>query len=209
MVKIPIWVWIAVPACLLLFVFVSQLIEGAYWRGIAEDAGIRVEEQQTVIDSISSEVDSLEIELDRADSTIIEIRSQNEIEVARLIERGRQAQSRSETITATLRQSLDSIQVVELDEIVENYEIQIAVLDSVIVEERRMTAAERLRADHASELILGLRKTLDAHEVKDIIQVRQIEGLSKAMTPSFGLRIKADWWLAIAGLGVGYALWGE
>ena len=209
MVKIPIWVWIAVPACLLLFVFVSQLIEGAYWRGIAEDAGIRVEEQQTVIDSISSEVDSLEIELDRADSTIIEIRSQNEIEVARLIERGRQAQSRSETITATLRQSLDSIQVVELDEIVENYEIQIAVLDSVIVEERRMTAAERLRANHASELILGLRKTLDAHEVKDIIQARQIEGLSKAMTPSLGLRIKADWWLAVTGIGVGYVLWGR
>jgi hypothetical protein len=209
MVKIPIWVWIAVPACLLLFVFVSQLIEGAYWRGIAEDAGIRVEEQQTVIDSISSEVDSLEIELDRADSTIIEIRSQNEIEVARLIERGRQAQSRSETITATLRQSLDSIQVVELDGIVENYEIQIAVLDSVIVEERRMTAAERLRANHASELILGLRKTLDAHEVKDIIQARQIEGLSKAMTPSLGLRIKADWWLAVTGIGVGYVLWGR
>ena len=116
---------------------------------------------------------------------------------------------RSEAITASLRESLDSIQVVKLDEIVESYETQIAVLDSLVIEERTLTAAERLRADQAQELILTMRKELTAHEFKDIIQRRQIEALDKAMNPSLGLRLKVDWWLAATGLAAGYVIWGR
>ena len=209
MVRIPTWVWIAVPAFLLVFALVNQLTESAYWRGIAEDTGVRVEEQQVVIDSISERTDSLEIELERSDSAIVEIRTQNQVEVARLRERSRQAQMRSEAITASLRESLDSIQVVKLDEIVESYETQIAVLDSLVIEERTLTAAERLRADQAQELILTMRQELTAHEFKDIIQRRQIEALGKAMKPSLGLRLKVDWWLAATGLAAGYVIWGK
>jgi hypothetical protein len=209
MVKIPSWVWVAVPASLLVFGLINQLTESAYWRGIAEDTAIRVEEQQVVIDSISERTDSLEIELERSDSAIVEIRTQNQIEVARLRERSRQAQMRSEAITASLRESLDSIQVVKLDEIVESYETQIAVLDSLVIEERTLTAAERLRADQAHELILTMRQELTAHEFKDIIQRRQIEALDKAMNPSLGLRLKVDWWFAATGLAAGYVIWGR
>jgi hypothetical protein len=209
MVRIPTWVWIAVPASLLVFALVNQLTESAYWRGIAEDTAVRVEEQQVVIDSISERTDSLEIELERSDSAIVEIRTQNQVEVARLRERSRQAQMRSEAITASLRESLDSIQVVKLDEIVESYETQIAVLDSLVIEERTLTAAERLRADQAQELILTMRQELTAHEFKDIIQRRQIEALDKAMNPSLGLRLKVDWWFAATGLAAGYVIWGR
>ena len=209
MVKIPSWVWVAVPASLLVFGLINQLTESAYWRGIAEDTAIRVEEQQVVIDSISERTDSLEIELERSDSAIVEIRTQNQIEVARLRERSRQAQMRSEAITASLRESLDSIQVVKLDEIVESYETQIAVLDSLVIEERTLTAAERLRADQAQELILTMRQELTAHEFKDIIQRRQLEALDKAMNPSLGLRLKVDWWFADTGLAAGYVIWGR
>ena len=209
MVRIPTWVWIAVPAFLLVFALVNQLTESAYWRGFAEDTAVRVEEQQVVIDSISERTDSLEIELERSDSAIVEIRTQNQVEVARLRERSRQAQMRSEAITASLRESLDSIQVVKLDEIVESYETQIAVLDSLVIEERTLTAAERLRADLAQELILTMRQELTAHEFKDIIQRRQIEALGKAMKPSLGLRLKVDWWLAATGLAAGYVIWGK
>ena len=209
MVRIPTWVWIAVPAFLLVFALVNQLTESAYWRGIAEDTGVRVEEQQVVIDSISERTDSLEIELERSDSAIVEIRTQNQVEVARLRERSRQAQMRSEAITASLRESLDSIQVVKLDEIVESYETQIAVLDSLVIEEQTLTAAERLRADQAQELILTMRQELTAHEFKDIIQRRQIEALDKAMNPSLGLRLKVDWWFAATGLAAGYVIWGR
>jgi hypothetical protein len=194
---------------LLVFGLINQLTESAYWRGIAEDTAIRVEEQQVVIDSISERTDSLEIELERSDSAIVEIRTQNQIEVARLRERSRQAQMRSEAITASLRESLDSIQVVKLDEIVESYETQIAVLDSLVIEERTLTAAERLRADQAHELILTMRQELTAHEFKDIIQRRQIEALDKAMNPSLGLRLKVDWWFAATGLAAGYVIWGR
>ena len=209
MVKIPSWVWVAVPASLLVFGLINQLTESAYWRGIAEDIAIRVEEQQVVIDSISERTDSLEIELERSDSAIVEIRTQNQIEVARLRERSRQAQMRSEAITASLRESLDSIQVVKLDEIVESYETQIAVLDSLVIEEQTLTAAERLRADQAQELILTMRQELTAHKFKDIIQRRQLEALDKAMNPSLGLRLKVDWWFAATGLAAGYVIWGR
>jgi hypothetical protein len=209
MVKIPSWIWVVVPASLLVFGLINQLTESAYWRGIAEDTAIRVEEQQVVIDSISERTDSLEIELERSDSAIVEIRTQNQIEVARLRERSRQAQMRSEAITASLRESLDSIQVVKLDEIVESYETQIAVLDSLVIEEQTLTAAERLRADQAQELILTMRQELTAHEFKDIIQRRQLEALDKAMNPSLGLRLKVDWWFAATGLAAGYVIWGR
>ena len=209
MVKIPSWVWVAVPASLLVFGLINQLTESAYWRGIAEDTAIRVEEQQVVIDSISERTDSLEIELERSDSAIVEIRTQNQIEVARLRERSRQAQMRSEAITASLRESLDSIQVVKLDEIVESYETQIAVLDSLVIKEQTLPAAERLRADQAQELILTMRQELTAHEFKDIIQRRQLEALDKAMNPSLGLRLKVDWWFAATGLAAGYVIWGR
>ena len=209
MVKIPSWVWVAVPASLLVFGLINQLTESAYWRGIAEDTAIRVEEQQVVIDSISERTDSLEIELERSDSAIVEIRTQNQIEVARLRERSRQAQMRAEAITASLRESLDSIQVVKLDEIVESYETQIAVLDSRVIKEQTLTAAERLRADQAQELILTMRQELTAHEFKDIIQRRQLEALDKAMNPSLGLRLKVDWWFAATGLAAGYVIWGR
>ena len=209
MVKIPSWIWVVVPASLLVFGLINQLTESAYWRGIAEDTAIRVEEQQVVIDSISERTDSLEIELERSDSAIVEIRTQNQVEVARLRERSRQAQMRSEAITASLRESLDSIQVVKLDEIVESYETQIAVLDSLVIEEQTLTAAERLRADQAQELILTMRQELTAHEFKDIIQRRQLEALDKAMNPSLGLRLKVDWWFAATGLAAGYVIWGR
>tara|TARA_R110002020_G_scaffold7935_9_gene32612 strand:+ start:645 stop:1247 length:603 start_codon:yes stop_codon:yes gene_type:complete len=199
----------AAAGLLLITVFVSQLANSAYWRGIADDAAIRIEQQQAVIDSIEVVSDSLYFKLQAADSALVETRKTNAAEVARLVARGREAQSRSEAITASLRISLNAQQVIELDAIVDNYKIQIAALDSTIVVERNMTAAEKLRADQAGQLILTMRAQLAAHETKDAVQIRQIEALSNAMTPSLGLRIKADWWMAVAGLGVGYALWGE
>jgi hypothetical protein len=199
----------AAAGLLLITVFVSQLANSAYWRGIADDAAIRIEQQQAVIDSIEVVSDSLYFKLQAADSALVETRKTNAAEVARLVARGREAQSRSEAITASLRISLNAQQVIELDAIVDNYKIQIAALDSTIVVERNMTAAEKLRADQAGQLIVTMRAQLAAHETKDAVQIRQIEALSNAMTPSLGLRIKADWWMAVAGLGVGYALWGE
>ena len=209
MVKLPSWIWMAAAGLLLITVFVSQLANSAYWQGIADDAAIRIEQQQAVIDSIEVVSDSLYFKLQAADSALVETRKTNAAEVARLVARGREAQSRSEAITASLRISLNAQQVIELDAIVDNYKIQIAALDSTIVVERNMTAAEKLRADQAGQLILTMRAQLAAHETKDAVQIRQIEALSNAMTPSLGLRIKADWWMAVAGLGVGYALWGE
>ena len=209
MVKLPSWIWMAAAGLLLITVFVSQLANSAYWQGIADDAAIRIEQQQAVIDSIEVVSDSLYFKLQAADSALVETRKTNAAEVARLVARGREAQSRSEAITASLRISLNAQQVIELDAIVDNYKIQIAALNSTIVVERNMTAAEKLRADQAGQLILTMRAQLAAHETKDAVQIRQIEALSNAMTPSLGLRIKADWWMAVAGLGVGYAFWGN
>jgi len=98
---------------------------------------------------------------------------------------------------------LDSAQVVELDAVVENYEIQIAALEEVVEVERSLTAAERLRAGQASELALGLRAVIVEHEASAVIMVGQIEALRSSMRPSFGLRLKADWWMAAVGFAIG------
>jgi hypothetical protein len=95
------------------------------------------------------------------------------------------------------------VQVVELDAVVASYEVQISALEEVIVVERSLTVAERLRATQANELVLGLQAVIAEHEGSATIMVGQIEALRSSMQPSFGLRLKADWWMAAVGFAIG------
>ena len=205
---VPTWVWIAIPLIALLTIGLRQSMEASYYRGVADDAERRVEIQEVVLDSVTSVSDSLSIALEHADSIASEQRRINEREVARLTRERIEARDRSQAISERLRMSLDSMQAVELDSIVIGYEIQIQKLDSIVVVERQTRLAEALRADQASELILSLREVIGEHEIKDFIQVAEIAALRGSMRPSLGLRLKADWWLAVVGLAGGYVLWG-
>jgi hypothetical protein len=203
MVKIPSWVWIALPAIALLAVGVRGATQASYFRGIADDAEERLELQELVLDSVSAHADSLAAALARADSAVIAQRREAEREVARLTRSREVARERSEVLSASLRASLDSAQVVELDAVVASYEVQISVLEEVIVVERGLTAAERLRAGQASELVLGLRAVIVEREESATIMASQIAALRSSMQPSFGLRLKADWWMAAVGFAIG------
>jgi len=205
---VPTWVWIAIPLIALLTIGLRQSMEASYYRGVADDAERRVEIQEVVLDSVTSVSDSLSVALENADSIASEQRRINEREVARLTRERIEARDRSQAISERLRMSLDSMQAVELDSIVIGYEIQIQKLDSIVVVERETRMAEALRADQASELILSLRGVIGEHEIKDFIQEAEIAALRGSMRPSLGLRLKADWWLAVVGLAGGYVLWG-
>ena len=203
MVRIPPWVWVGLAVVGVLAVFVQQSSQASYWRGIADDAESRLEVQELVLDSVAVHADSLAEALAAADSAATIQRLQAEREVARLTRSREAARERSEAISESLRASLDSVQVVELDAVVESFEIQIAALEEVVEVERSVTAAERLRAGQASELALGLRAVIVEHEASAIIMVGQIEALRSSMSPSFGLRLKADWWMAAVGFAIG------
>ena len=112
-------------------------------------------------------------------------------------------------LSASLRASLDSAQVVELDAVVASYEVQISVLEEVIEVERSLTAAERLRAGQASELALGLRAVIVEREESATIMASQIAALRSSMQPSLALRIKADGWMAAVGFVVGFVVAGR
>ena len=202
---VPHWVWTVgfVAIIGLLAVVAQQSMQAAYYRGIADDAEFRFEEQQLVLDSVVGRVDSLSRSLKRADSAAVMQRLEAEDEVARLTLSREQAQERSEAISERLRASLDSMQSVELDSIVFGYENQIESLYSIIEVERSVTAAERLRVTQASELIMGLRAVIVEHEESAAITSQQIVALRSSMRPSLGLRLKADWWMAVAGFAVG------
>jgi hypothetical protein len=208
-VKVPSWVWIAVPAIGLLAVGVRGATQASYFRGIADDAESRLETQQLVLDSVVVHADSLTEALAAADSAVIAQRLQAEREVARLTRSREEARERSEALSASLRASLDSVQVVGLDSLVATYEIQITALEEVIEVERSLTVAERLRATQASELMLGLRAVIVGHEASATIMVSQIAALRSSMQPSLGLRLKADWWLAAVGVGIGMVIAGR
>ena len=92
---------------------------------------------------------------------------------------------------------------------VESYEAQITALEEVIVIERSLTAAERLRATQANALVLGLRVVIVEHEASAVIMVGEIAALRSSMQPSFGLRLKADWWMAAVGIGIGMVIAGR
>ena len=203
MVRISPWAWIGIAVVGALAVFVQQSSQASYFRGIADDAEVRLETQQLVLDSVAVHADSLSEALARADSAATLQRLEAEREVARLTRSREAARERSEAISESLRASLDSVQVVELDAVVENYEIQISALEEVVEVERSVTAAERFRAVQASELALGLRAVIAEHEASGVIMVGQIEALRSSMSPSFGLRLKADWWMAAVGFAIG------
>ena len=201
--RIPAWTWIGIAVVGLLAVFIQQSSQASYFRGIADDAESRLETQGLVLDSVTIHADSLAEALAAADSAASRQRLEAEREVARLTRSREVARERSEALSESLRASLDSAQVVELDAVVESYEVQIATLEEVIEVERSLTAAERLRAGRASELALGLRAVIVEHEASAIIMVGQIDALRSSMSPSFGLRLKADWWMAAAGFALG------
>ena len=207
--KIPSWVWIAIPVIGLLAVGIRGATQASYYRGIADDAEQRLEVQEVVLDSVRSMANFLSEELARADSVAIAQRALAESEVARLSQAREEERARSEELSESLRASLDSTQVVELDLVVESYEIQIATLEEVIEVERTLTAAERLRATQASELVLSLRSVIVEHEERAALQDSQIAALRNAASPSFGLRLKADWWMAAVGFAAGYLIAGE
>ena len=209
MVKVSPWVWVGLAVVGALAVFVQQSSQASYWRGIADDAESRLETQQLVLDSVGVHADSLATALAQADSVAAAQRLEAERELA-VLERSREAaRVRSEESFTRLRASLDSIQVVELDAVVEGYEIQITALEEMVEIERAQTAAERLRATQASELVLGLRAVVVEHEASATIMVSQIEALRSSMSPSLGLRLKADWWMAAAGFAIGMVVAGR
>jgi hypothetical protein len=203
MVKIPSWVWILIPVIGVLAVGIRGATQASYFRGIADDAEERLELQALVLDSVAGHADSLAAALARADSAAMAQRLEAEREVAVLTRSREVARERSEALSASLRVSLDSVQVVGLDSLVEGYEIQISALEEIVEIERSVTAAERLRATQASELALGLRAVIAQHEASATIMVGQIEALRSSMRPTFGLRLKADWWMAAVGFAIG------
>ena len=209
MVKIPGWAWIAIPVIGLLAVGIRGATQASYFRGQADDAAERLELQELVLDSVAGHADSLAEALARADSAAIAQRLEAEREVARLTRDREVARERSEVLSASLRASLDSVQVVELDAVVANFEIQISVLEEVVEIERAQTVAERLRATQANELVSGLRAVIAEHEASATIMVSEIEALRASNRTSFGLRLKADWWLAAAGVAVGMVVAGR
>ena len=203
MVRISPWVWVGLAVVGVLAVFIQQSSQASYWRGIADDAGSRLETQQLVLDSVAVHADSLSQALAEADSAATLQRLQAEREVARLTQSREAARERSEALSESLRASLDSVQVVELDAVVESHGIQISALEEVVEVERSVAAAERLRATQASELVLGLRSVIVEHETSAAIMVSEIAALRSSSSPSFGLRLKADWWMAAAGFALG------
>jgi hypothetical protein len=203
MVRISPWVWVGLAVIGVLAVVVQQSSQASYFRGIADDAEVRLETQQLVLDSVAVHADSLTKALASADSAATIQRLQAEREVTRLTRSREEARERSEVLSENLRATLDSVQVVELDAVVASYEVQISALEEVIVIERSLTAAERLRATQANALVLGLRVVIVEHEASAVIMVGEIAALRSAMQPSFGLRLKADWWMAAVGFAIG------
>ena len=206
MVRISPWAWVGIAVVGVLAVFVQQSSQASYWRGIADDAESRLETQQLVLDSVAIHADSLSEALAAADSAATLQRLEAEREVARLTRSREVARRRSEAISESLRASLDSVQVVELDAVVENYEIQISALEEIVEIERSVSAAERFRATQGERLVLGLRAVITEHEASAAIMAGQVAALRSSIRPSFGLRLKADWWLAAAGFAIGMAV---
>ena len=194
---------------ILLGLAVQFSMRAKYYRGIADShaeqlelQAVELEEAKSVADSIQSRLDSLEVDY-------LKDLSLRESQLDSLVSDREEARSALESTTEALRASLGDSAQAQLDEVVEGYEFQIASLETSLEVQQAISAADRLRSQTQNEMIISLRNVVTEYEDRTRIQQLEIEALRSSITPSLGLRIKADWWLAVAGLGVGYALWGE
>jgi len=201
--RIPLWYWLLIPVLGFVVVGIRGATQASYFKGIADDAEKRLIVQQEVLDSVSDHALELTIELQKADSAIAVQRRESSREVEILTQSRRDAEQRSEALSEALKASLDSTQTVTFNAVVSGYKEQIESLEKTIQIERELTAAERLRATQATELVASLELVIVQHEKKAELMTTEITALRSALQPSLGLRIKADWWMAAVGFAAG------
>ena len=209
MVKITPTTVMAVVVVILLGLAVQFSMRAKYYSGIADSHAEQLELQAVELDEAKTIADSIQLRLDSLESDYWKELEYRESQLDSLVSDREESRSSLESITEAFRDSLADSAQAQLDEVVEGYEFQIASLETSLEVQREISAADRLRAQTQNEMIVSLRNVVTEYEDRTRIQQLEIEALRSSMTPSFGLRIKADWWLAVAGLGVGYALWGE
>ena len=209
MVRITPTTVMAVVVVILLGLAVQFSMRAKYYSGIADSHAEQLELQAVELDEAKTIADSIQLRLDSLESNYWEELEYRESQLDSLVSDREQSRSALESITEAFRDSLADSAQAQLDEVVEGYEFQIASLETSLEVQRDISVAERLRAQTQNEMIVSLRNVVTEYEDRTRIQQLEIEALRSSITPSLGLRIKADWWLAVAGLGVGYALWGE
>jgi hypothetical protein len=209
MVKITPTTVMAVVVVILLGLAVQFSMRAKYYSGIADSHAEQLELQAVELDEAKTIADSIQLRLDSLESNSWKELEYRESQLDSLVSDREASRSALETTTEALRASLGDSAQAQLDEVVEGYEFQLASLETSLEVQQAISAAERLRAQTQNTMIVSLRNVVIEYEDRTRIQQLEIEALRSSMTPSFGLRIKADWWLAVAGLGVGYALWGE
>ena len=209
MVKITPTTVMAVVVVILLGLAVQFSMRAKYYSGIADSHAEQLELQAVELDEAKTIADSIQLRLDSLESNYWEELEYRESQLDSLVSDREESRSALESITEAFRDSLADSAQAQLDEGVEGYEFQIASLETSLEVQREISAADRLRAQTQNEMIVSLRNVVTEYEDRTRIQQLEIEALRSSITPSLGLRIKADWWLAVAGLGVGYALWGE
>jgi cysteinyl-tRNA synthetase len=209
MVKITPTTVMAVVVVILLGLAMQFSMRAKYYSGIADSHSAQLELQAVELDEAKSIADSIQLRLDSLESDYWKELEYRESQLDSLVSGREEARSALEATTETLRASLADSAQVQLDEVVEGYEFQIASLETSLEVQREISASQALRSQTQNTMIVSLRNVVIEYEDKTRVQQLEIEALRSSMTPSFGLRIKADWWLAVAGLGAGYALWGE
>tara|TARA_R110000824_G_scaffold167431_1_gene344412 strand:- start:165 stop:794 length:630 start_codon:yes stop_codon:yes gene_type:complete len=209
MVKITPTTVMAVVVVIVLGLAVQFSMRAKYYSGIADSHAEQLELQAVELDEAKTIADSIQLRLDSLESNYWKELEYRESQLDSLVSDREESRSALESTTEAFRASLADSAQVQLDEVVEGYEFQIASLETSLEVQQAISAAERLRAQTQNEMIVSLRNVVIEYEDRTRIQQLEIEALRSSMTPSFGLRIKADWWLAVAGLGAGYALWGE
>ena len=209
MVRITPTTVMAVVVVILLGLAVQFSMRAKYYSGIADSHAEQLELQAVELDEAKTIADSIQLRLDSLESNYWKELKYRESQLDSLVSDREQSRSALESITEAFRDSLADSAQAQLDEVVEGYEFQIASLETSLEVQQEISVAERLRAQTQNEMIVSLRNVVTEYEDRSRIQQLEIEALRSSVTPSLGLRIKADWWLAVAGLGVGYALWGE
>ena len=200
----------------LIVLVVAGWVQAAEWRGVSRALEDQADLDHLAADSVGVVVVGLLADALVSDS-VFQYQERNHDRIVQAFEdslglmEGRA--EALETVTDSLVDELaDSVRE-EVQPIIDSYELRLDAKDYIIETVITGRRLETARADSASALAVTWRSVAltSRREVsvlrQEVVSLRgALEAANRSMNPSIGLRLKADWWIGVGGVVIGYAI---
>jgi len=199
------WVGAATVLVVGTVVFVSGIMRAQYYVGVADSAEAEALSQSVLIGEAEVVVDSLTSVLRGMEEEALVHAREDSIRLEGLRSTRARSSRQADSLAAELEARLDSVQAIQLRELVAVHEVELTTVQGMLTIEREVSAREALRANQATLLVFQLETQVTRLEGRDLTRLLEIEALREA-SGGIGFSIDASWVTGVGGLVAGIVL---